>query len=275
VANAEAVVPSFRWVTVADVATQAASLGLPFHLTRLARGHKFLKVQPELLPGVNGGVGWGGLGSRTQIMLVTDSRAAPDFVYFAGTSSWFAPGGVVRVADWRPMPASPSFSMLPEVREALGSLDQGVARTSDVPTDILPFDRRVRSPFSQFGSNATHQDPAWASENWWRNGSFYSEAPRLHRFLVDTRTSPTGWTKAGDKIGIFPVPACQWGAAEIQAHPAPSADAKWIDLSTLPSPAEPSDLAGVLEVDPWEDKGGFAVLVLDEGFKPTPPTPPP
>jgi hypothetical protein len=261
--NAEAVLPDFRWVTIGDVQVKAASLGIPFRFFRLARGHKFIKVRPPLRTANL--IGWGGLGNRTQIAMVPDSSSTPDFIMIAGVTSWFAPSGVFRVAAWRPMP-EPVF--VDEASEWLGQLDQGVARTNDVQTDTLPFDRRVRTTFSQFGDNSTHQNSDWLTENWWQNGSAYWEAPRLHLFRADTTGAPPGWTLPAHRLGIFPTPACQWGATDIEAHSAKPLNGTWADIASLGTTADPSALYSLLGGTGWDGNGGFVVMLWPAGVKP-------
>jgi hypothetical protein len=261
VSNPEAVVPTLRWVNLADVQDTAEDLGLPFRFLRFSLGLKVRVIQAdETEPGGFLASHQNLLSSRTEVWLVPDSAAQPQFARFVGVSDLWAQDGIARVAEWRPVP-SPLFTAVPEVVEQIGALDQGICRESPYnEIRVTPFQRLV-------ATNPTHQVPDWP--NWWHNGSYWSEAPRLYYSSVDTTVLPPGWTRQPNRIWVTPSVAIAWGTSDVEVSAKPSGVSTWVPAASLPSPASPSDLNAATGGGTWAGKGAFIVAPWPGGLKPT------
>lgn len=276
-ANPEAAPPVLRWLSVLDVEAVAAELGIPFVLERFGRPYRVKIWMPERA--AVGARRQFGL-ARTQAMLVVDTSGDPEFVEWAsfdaashGVTRW-APYGTARLAKWHPYPAPAELATTDaEVVERMSALDQGMNRaTSTSFVSILdPFAVRVGAlpPFLfDLTDNPSHGDPSW--DTWWHNGGpFTGEAPRI--FVATSRNvspTPAGWHEGESRLMALPVPASQWGAAEIETSAPPPGGPRWLPISDVAGILTPEDLATAAGIDAWGLRGGWQVGLWTVGCHP-------
>lgn len=273
--ESEAVVPSYHYATVGDVAAAADDLGIPFTFAALALPLRIKVILPERL-------GWGVRGSLagayTQAVLVVDS-SAPQFVAYArrhaDSALVWGGDGRVRVADWNPPVNDEGHSPNPvragsddtEYMEVLGGplcLNRGVAPgyAGDLSPAVQPFPLVIAA----WGHSSLYG--GW--ESWWRNGSlFEGEAPRVLKLVVGSAFDvPVGWTAPTIKAEVLASPAIQWGETELVSSPAPSVSPRWIDQASLAGVLTAGALFSAAGGQQWTGRGGFQVSLIPVGGSP-------
>lgn len=242
--------PDFDYLTATDLKSVADGLGIPFRLVRLCSvwqlyGHTpdrqgiGVRYVPQFTPSNQ----W----TRTEIRLVP-AFDLPSLVMFAGTEEEWGGNGMVRVSDWAPFPGTQG-SDDPVIQQSNADPMHGFDRTGTGWTVEFPH-----GYYPATGSTS----PGWRNSN-----QFEGEALHLTLEVFDeTPVPPTGWDDATHRLGSYPVPATQWGATDIEAHPAPSCDPAWIRTSDLPSTFDASDLWSQQGSGAWNGQGGFAVHLI-------------
>lgn len=246
--------PDFEYLTVADVASVASDLGIPFRLLRLSTTFDVALVSPDgdgefgVRKSIAGSPdGFTSLAVKRQDLRLV-AGVSHQFEAFAGTGELWGAYGLVRIADWALHPSAASFYA---TADAAGR-------------------QSVANPMHNLDRGAGSTPPAWGSAAWQNDDPFAGETESVRIQIWDTcPTAPTGWSKAAHRLGAYPVPIVQWGATDIEAQSAPAVAAQWHDVGDLGEFVGAGDLwAAAGGSGAWSGSGAFGVHLLGAGYRP-------
>lgn len=280
--NPEAIVPTFDWVSIADVRAKAAELGIPFHVERLSIGYNVHVFMPTFI----GGIGirkplnylipgqHGIFGVRQQAMLVVAPGTSAEFEQVAGR--WqadfdpfrWAENGQVRLARWPAFYDEASRGTTDALAlESAAALDQAYHRVGVWDEPELGWTRTWwLDPYVLMTAGVPSSGGLYG--HYFHGGSFHAgEAPRLRKLVIrDLEHVPVGWAKAPSVLWAAPCPAMQWGDDGLLANPAPGGGFRVLAADALPETISPEDIGP----SGWNGRGGWQVSLHAGGLRPIP-----
>lgn len=260
-----AVFPDLKWINLADVASAASTLGLPFRFFRLSTQLDLKFFRPgEPTMGVRNSGGH----TREQLCLVPGTT---DFAMFTGPGSYWGSAGQIRVSAYADYPGTGADELHvsdADVRRMLVDPQHGLRRNVDPGiTDIVWPPWPIHKSIGVDGSITDTE--AYANGDW-----FDGECPWFAiQFYDTTPTPPTGYAEGAHRLGVLPCPLTAWGASEIESQSAPAVSAQWleigtdIDANTIIGGAGLWTATGGSGV--WGETGAFACHIIPAGVRKT------